>query len=136
MMLYAVICVDDDPMILQMLDFQLRKHITNEKVLFEFYTNPREALESIGKMEELGVLPVVLITDFQMPEMNGADFIRFVKERNRLIHTIMLSGQANAIQVDDLVNDELLDVYLYKPWDEMNLIQKTIALLERKNIFT
>jgi CheY-like chemotaxis protein len=123
-------------MILQMLDFQLRKHITNEKVLFEFYTNPREALESIGKMEELGVLPVVLITDFQMPEMNGADFIRFVKERNRLIHTIMLSGQANAIQVDDLVNDELLDVYLYKPWDEMNLIQKTIALLERKNIFT
>lgn len=136
MMLYAVICVDDDPMILQMLDFQLRKHITNEKVLFEFYTNPREALESIGKMEELGVLPVVLITDFQMPEMNGADFIRFVKERNRLIQTIMLSGQANAIQVDDLVNDELLDVYLYKPWDEMNLIQKTIALLERKNIFT
>lgn len=128
--------MDDDPMILQMLDFQLRKHITNEKVLFEFYTNPSEALESIGKMEELGVLPVVLITDFQMPEMNGADFIRFVKERNRLIHTIMLSGQANAIQVDDLVNDELLDVYLYKPWDEMNLIQKTIALLERKNIFT
>jgi CheY-like chemotaxis protein len=135
MMLYAVICVDDDPMILQMLDFQLRKHITNEKVLFEFYTNPIEALESIGRMEELGVLPVVLITDFQMPEMNGADFIRAVKERIRSIHTIMLSGQANAIQVDDLVNDELLDVYLYKPWDEMNLIQKTTALLERKNIF-
>lgn len=136
MMLYAVICVDDDPMILQMLDFQLRKHITNEKVLFEFYTNPNEALQSIESMKELGVSPVLLITDFQMPEMNGADFIRAVKKGIRSINTIMLSGQANAIQVDDLVNDELLDVYLYKPWDEMNLIQKTIALLDRKNIFT
>ncbi len=136
MMLYAVICVDDDPMILQMLDFQLRKHITNEKVLFEFYTNPIEALQSIEGMEELGVSPVLLITDFQMPEMNGADFIRAVKKGFRSIHTIMLSGQANAIQVDDLVNDELLDVYLYKPWDEMNLMEKTIALLDRKNIFT
>lgn len=135
-MLYAVVCVDDDPMILQMLDFQLRKHITNEKVLFEFYTNPNEALESMKKMEELGVFPVLLITDFQMPEMNGADFIRAVKKEIRSINTIMLSGQANAIQVDDLVNDELLDVYVYKPWDELNLIQKTIALLERKNIFT
>lgn len=136
MMLYAIVCVDDDPMILQMLDFQLRKHITNEKVLFEFYTNPNEALDSMKRMEELGVFPVLLITDFQMPEMNGADFIRAVKKEIRSINTIMLSGQANAIQVDDLVNDELLDVYVYKPWDELNLIQKTIALLERKNIFT
>ena len=37
-MLYAVVCVDDDPMILQMLDFQLRKRITNNQVILEFYT--------------------------------------------------------------------------------------------------
>ena len=34
---YAVICVDDDPMILQVLAFQLDK-ILDKSVLVEFYT--------------------------------------------------------------------------------------------------
>lgn len=135
-MLYAVVCVDDDPMILQMLDFQLRKRISNERVVLEFYTHPQQAQENIEKMKEIGVTPVLLVTDFQMPTMNGADLIREVKKLNRPINTIILSGQANAIQIDDLVNDELLDAYLNKPWDEQDLIEKIIAILERKNIFT
>ena len=135
-MLYAIVCVDDDPMILQMLDFQLRKRIANSKVVFEFYTDPQDAYESILNMKELGVQPVLLVTDFQMPVINGAELIREVKKYNRSINTIILSGQANAIQVDDLVNDELLDAYMHKPWDEEDLIEKIIALLERKNIFT
>ena len=135
-MLYAVVCVDDDPMILQMLDFQLRKRITNNQVILEFYTQPQQAFESIQNMKDIGVLPVLLVTDFQMPFLNGAELIREVKKTNKPINTIMLSGQANAILVDDLVNDELLDAYLNKPWDEHDLIEKIIAILERKNIFT
>ena len=135
-MLYAIVCVDDDPMILQMLDFQLKKHISNEKVIFEFFTNPEDAFKSVQNMPELGIEPIILVTDFQMPEINGAELIRSIKKAKRSINCIILSGQANAIQIDDLVNDDFLDFYISKPWDESALCQQIIGMLERKNIFT
>lgn len=134
-MVFAIICVDDDPVIMRVLDFQLRKHIVHEKVIFEFYTDPQKALENMLNMPGLGVDPVILITDYQMPEINGANLIRELKKARRSVNCIILSGEANAIQVDDLVNDDLLDFYISKPWDESVLFEQIIALLERKNIF-
>lgn len=134
-MVFAIVCVDDDPVIMGVLDFQLKKNIVHDKLIFEFYTNPRKALESILNMPDLGIEPVILITDYQMPEINGANLIREIKKTRRNLNCIILSGEANAIQVDDLVNDDLLDFYIPKPWDESVLFEKIIALLERKNIF-
>ena len=43
----AVICVDDDPMILQVLGFQLEKLIDSSDTIIELYTNPLKALTDI-----------------------------------------------------------------------------------------
>jgi hypothetical protein len=45
----------------------------------------------------------------------------------------MLSGEANAIQVDDLVNEDLLDAFITKPWSEKDLINAIGPILENKN---
>jgi DNA-binding NtrC family response regulator len=69
-----------------------------------------------------------------MPEMNGAELIRNIKINHPEMKCIMLSGQANAIQVDDLVNDNLLDSFIPKPWNEEDLIKAIIPFLEDRDL--
>ena len=42
---YAVVCVDDDAFILQMLGFQLSKIVDQKYTLLEYFTDPSEALK-------------------------------------------------------------------------------------------
>ena len=44
---YAVVCVDDDPYILQMLGFQLSKIMDQSHTLIEYFTDPDQAIENI-----------------------------------------------------------------------------------------
>ncbi len=134
LMVYAIICIDDDPIILNMLDFQLRKLINNEKIVFEYYSDPILALEEIQQMPQHDVTPIIVITDYQMPEMNGAKLVRELKSAFINLKCIMLSGQANAIQVDDLVNEELLTSFILKPWSENDLFGVLQNILEEKNL--
>jgi len=132
---YAMIVVDDDPFIIQMLGFQLKKLVHIPDLSFEYFTNPDEAYEQFLQMNETGVTPVMLITDYQMPEMNGADLIRKCKEKQSNLSCVLLTGYANAIQVDDLVNDELLEGFISKPWSEEDLTGTILPILESKNLF-
>jgi CheY-like chemotaxis protein len=131
---YAIVCVDDDPLILQMLSFQLQKHIDGECVLLEFFTDPMDAFENIDQLiiEPLDILFVVV--DFQMPGVNGAELIRKIKVKHPGIKCIMLSGQANAIQIDDLVNDNMLEGFISKPWNENDLLNAITPIFEERNI--
>ena len=131
---YAIVCIDDDPFILQMLSFQLQKYIDGECTLLEFSTNPLEALENINQLifEEIDV--IFILVDYQMPELNGAELIRRIKMIHPRMKCIMLSGQANAIQVDDLVNDNLLDSFISKPWNEEDLIRVITPILDERQI--
>ena len=70
---YAVICVDDDPMILQVLAFQLDKILDSKSVLVEFYTNPNDALSDIDTLINEKIDIIFVIVDYQMPEMTGAE---------------------------------------------------------------
>jgi CheY-like chemotaxis protein len=131
---YAIVCIDDDPFILQMLSFQLQKYIDGECTLLEFSTNPLEALENINQLifEEIDV--IFILVDYQMPELNGAELIRRIKMIHPRMKCIMLSGQANALQVDDLVNDNLLDSFISKPWNEEDLIRVITPILDERQI--
>ena len=66
---YAVICVDDDPMILQVLAFQLDKILNNKSILIEFYTNPNDALLDIDTLIDEEIDIIFVLVDYQMPEM-------------------------------------------------------------------
>jgi CheY-like chemotaxis protein len=131
---YAIVCIDDDPFILQMLSFQLQKYIDGECTLLEFSTNPLEALENINQLTYQEIDVIFILVDYQMPELNGAELIRRIKMIHPRMKCIMLSGQANAIQVDDLVNDNLLDSFISKPWNEEDLIRVITPILDERQI--
>jgi thioredoxin reductase (NADPH) len=129
---YAVICVDDDPYILQMLGFQLEKFIEKKTTVVEFFTNPLEAIDNIKELMAEKIEVIFVIVDYQMPEMNGAEFIRTLKDLFPDMKFIMLSGQASAIHVDDLVNDNLLESFVSKPWNEKELYAIIDDIFKRK----
>jgi len=127
---YAVVCVDDDPYILQMLGFQLGKILDQKCTLLEYFTNPSEALLNIDQLVAEKIDIIFIIVDYQMPEMTGAQLIRSIKEKHPDLKCVMLSGQANPVSVDSLVKDKLVDSFISKPWDEEVLFNAVRPILE------
>ena len=125
----AVICVDDDPMILQVLAFQLNKILDAQNVLIEFYTNPNDALADIDVLISDEIDIIFVLVDYQMPEMTGVELIRIIKAKYPRLNCIMLSGQANAIQVGDLESEDLLEQFIEKPWSELDLRNAVLKLI-------
>ena len=78
---YAVICVDDDPYILQMLGFQLSKIMDQKCTLIEYFTDPKDVLENIDKLVSESIDIIFVIVDYQMPKMTGAELIRSIKSK-------------------------------------------------------
>ena len=131
---YAVICVDDDPMILQVLAFQLDKILNNKSILIEFYTNPNDALLDIDTLIDEEIDIIFVLVDYQMPEMTGAELIRKIKSKHKDLNCLMLSGQANSMQVSELEKDNLLEKFIEKPWDEEELRDAIVKLIVIKSI--
>lgn len=127
---FAIICVDDDPMITQLLSFQLRKWINPMSTIIETFVDPKQVLQTIDEIYELGIRVFFVIVDYQMPGMNGAQLIRRIKEKYTDIHFIMLSGQANEVIVAQLQNEEVLDNFISKPWSEEQLLKIIKPYLE------
>ena len=118
---HAVICVDDDPLILRVLAFQLNKILDTKSTLIEYYTNPSTAINEIDSLVDEKIDIIFVLVDYQMPEMTGADLVRKIKSKYPSLNCIMLSGQANESQVNELENENLLDQFIQKPWNESEL---------------
>lgn len=127
---YAVVCVDDDPYILQMLGFQLSKIIDHKCTLLEYFTDPNEALSGISDLVQERIDIIFIIVDYQMPKMTGAQLIRSIKQKYPYLNCVMLSGQANQISVDELISENLLSTFISKPWDEEVLINAIRPLIQ------
>jgi CheY-like chemotaxis protein len=130
MLKYAVVCIDDDPLITSMLSFQLRKVIDTKTTFVETYSNPSEVEEHIQELIDFGVKLVFIIVDYQMPEMNGAELIRNLKKKYPWLSCIMLSGQANDLVVAELREDQLLETYISKPWNEEDLFKVVQPMID------
>ena len=129
---YAVVCVDDDPYILQMLGFQLSKVMDQKCTLIEYFTDPNKALDNIDELVSQDIDIIFIIVDYQMPKMTGAELIRSIKEKHKNLRCVMLSGQANTSSVNSLKEENLLEEFLAKPWDESELFDTILPLINSR----
>ena len=69
----------------------------------------------------------LVISDFMMPGMNGAQFLREVKQRSPETIRIMLTGHADTDAVMGAINDGAVYKFILKPWNDDDL-RVTVAL--------
>ncbi|WP_444997731.1 ATPase, T2SS/T4P/T4SS family [Aliikangiella sp. IMCC44359] len=115
---YRILLVDDEPPVLRSLVRCFRKE--NYAILTS--DNPLDALNLLKK-EHVHLV----ISDFKMPKMNGADFLREVKKEHPEIIRIMLTGQADTNAVMTAINEGAVYKFILKPWDD-NDIRVSVAL--------
>jgi len=117
----AIICVDDEDIILEALKEQLGPFFENH-FLIETSTTGEEALEIYDELVQNGYEVPVVISDYLMPNMRGDEFLIKIHEKNPNILKILLTGHANIEGITNAINNANLYRFIPKPWDRDDLI--------------
>lgn len=127
----AILCVDDEKLVLDSLRIQLSRHFY-EKHLLEFALDAEEGLEVISDMASNGIRTVLIISDWMMPGMKGDEFLKRVKIDYPEINTMILTGQADEAQLEELTSLNVANAVMNKPWNEKVLVEKIETLLAKE----
>ncbi|MGB3401650.1 MAG: histidine kinase dimerization/phosphoacceptor domain -containing protein [Microcoleaceae cyanobacterium] len=126
----AILCVDDEPIILASLSEQLKRQFRSQ-CLIEEANDGETALNIIADLQEQGIEVALVIVDQIMPGMKGDELLIQIHQNYPRILTVMLTGQANATAVGNAVNSANLYRYLSKPWETVDLILTVKEALKR-----
>lgn len=116
----AIICVDDERIVLITLRDQLKRHLQSEYEI-ELAESGEEALEIFAELREEDIEIPLIISDQIMPGMKGDRLLSEIHSCSPKTLTILLTGQASADAVGNAVNAANLYRYIAKPWDAADL---------------
>lgn len=125
----AILCVDDEKIVLQSLKAQLKKHF-GSRYTYEFAESGSEAWEVIEELHDEGVKLLILVSDWLMPNMKGDELLVQVHQKYPDIIKVMLSGQADRQAIERTQREANLHRCLHKPWSEEDLIEVLLSGLE------
>jgi len=117
----AILCVDDEAMVLDSLKEQLRRKFGDE-LLYETAESVSEAWEIIDDLVYDNVKIVIIVSDWLMPQIKGDEFLIDVHSKFPQTIKIMLTGQADQNAVDRAREQANLFRYVQKPWHEADLM--------------
>lgn len=109
---HTVLIVDDEASILNAFKRALRK----EPFTVMTAGNGAEAL-TLMEAREVSLV----ISDYNMPQMNGLEFFKTVKVLYPHILSIMLTGQAEIEIAVQAINEAGVYKFIQKPWDDADL---------------
>ncbi len=117
----AILCVDDEAIILMSIKQELKNHFKT-RFLYETALNAEEALEIVNDLTDEGVTLILVISDWLMPGMKGDEFLRKIRNINPDIKTMMITGHAAKDALEAVEKENLADRILIKPWRNSQLI--------------
>ena len=120
---FKILLVDDEPDILEIVSYNLK----NEG--YQVYTanNGNEGIKKAKK-----ILPDLIILDVMMPDIDGIEACKILKEIDSLSHTIITFFTARSEEYSQLAGyDAGADDYITKPIKPKLLLSKVQALLRR-----
>jgi DNA-binding NtrC family response regulator len=118
----AILCVDDEVVVLESLEIELRRAFA-DAYLYEFAESANEALEIIDELVEDKVNILAIVSDWLMPGMKGDELLVKIHLKYPQIITIMLTGQADEEAIKRAKQQANLYTYLHKPWQTDELIK-------------
>lgn len=123
-----ILVVDDEPDLEVLVLQKFRHHIRNEAVKFLF---ARDGVEALAALKSGGDIDLV-VTDINMPRMDGLSLLQELQEREEKVSTIVVSAYGDMSNIRTAMNRGAFD-FVTKPIDFQDLettIAKTIRHIE------
>ncbi len=118
MLPYQILLVDDEPNVLK----ALRRVFHAENYKIHTAENGADALEVLGQEQ-----CQLMISDYMMPGMNGAELLRKARQIYPDMIRVMLTGHADTNAVMAAIQDGAVYKFILKPWNDDDL-RITVAL--------
>jgi DNA-binding NtrC family response regulator len=120
--------VDDEENILKAIKRVLMRHASEWEI--ETYNDPTNALNRARS-----TVFDVFISDYRMPEMNGVDFLKEIKELQPDSMRIILTGFAELEAIIEAINEAGIFRFLTKPWNDKDLVSVVDQAIKFRSIF-
>jgi DNA-binding NtrC family response regulator len=117
----AVLCVDDEAILLLSMKQELKSHF-HDRFRFETATDAEKALASLAELAAKGIEVILIISDWLMPGMKGDEFLLEARRRYPDIQSIMVTGHADPASMKDMLKEAKTRTILRKPWKNEDLI--------------
>lgn len=129
----AIVCVDDEKIVLDSLQEQLESRF-GDAFIYEIAESVDEAWELIEDLESDGLTVVLVITDWLMPRIKGDQFLVDLHAQKPEVIKIMLTGQADPDAVQNAMDNANLYAYVKKPWNEGDLMNRIDVALQQHKV--
>ena len=125
---YKILVVDDEPDVEPLVLQRMRRDIRSRKYEFVFAHNGVEAVELLNKDEDIDMV----ISDINMPQMDGLTLLEQISEINPNIRSIIVSAYGDMKNIRTAMNRGAFD-FVTKPLDFGDLrvtIERTLHHME------
>lgn len=124
-MINTVLCVDDDPIALMVIEICLKKANFAERIIKAL--SAKEALDYYKGIEEPNQIPEVVFLDLNMPVLSGWDYIdKFQIEFPQYVSSskiIILSSSVDPLDKEKAAENPLVKMFIPKPISVQTLLE-------------
>jgi len=112
----AIFTIDDDPMVLNAIERDLRKRYGQDYRVVSV-NQGQAALNYLKQMKQRNEMVALFLVDQRMPQMSGTEFLVQARPIFSEAKRLLLTAYADTQAAIDSINQVGLDYYLMKPWD-------------------
>jgi len=111
-----ILVVDDEPMVLNAVERDLRRKYGRDYRIAKA-SSGAQALEFLKQLQGRNDIVALFLSDQRMPLMSGVQFLEQAREAYPEARKVLLTAYADTEAAIASINQVQLDYYLMKPWD-------------------
>ncbi|HOX30806.1 MAG TPA: response regulator [Spirochaetales bacterium] len=122
----AILCVDDEAIILLSIRQELKNHF-KQRFIYETASNAEDAFKAMDQLAAQSIDLKLILSDWLMPGMKGDELLIAAKRRFPSVRTILVTGQADLRAIERVKKEAGTERIINKPWRREDLIEAVEA---------